>query len=60
MQIGTLQKRVRITQCGNSQNFSVTWILREINFGELRSCKSAILAVLGVLGFDLSYLYSIV
>ena len=51
MQIRTLQKRVRITRCGNSQNFSATWILREINFGELRSCKTAILAILGAVNF---------
>ena len=32
-----------ITQCGNSHNFSVIQILREIKFGESRVSKSAIL-----------------
>ena len=36
-------------QCGI---FSVTQILREINFGELRSSKNAIFAILGALNFD--------
>ena len=34
------------------QNFSITHILREINFGESRSAKSAVLTHLEVLNFD--------
>ena len=33
------------------QDFSVTQVLREINFGEPRSIKTAIFAVLGALNF---------
>ena len=33
------------------QDFSVTQVLREINFGEPRSIKTAIYAVLGALNF---------
>ena len=34
-------------------NFSITQILREINFGDSRSAKSAILTHLETLNFDL-------
>ena len=34
------------------QDFSVTQILREINFGDSKSAKSAILAHLEALNFD--------
>ena len=34
-------------------DFSITQILREINFGDFTSAKSAILANLGALNFDL-------
>ena len=33
-------------------DFSVTQILREVNFGESRSCKTAIFAISGALNFD--------
>ena len=33
------------------QDFSVIQILREINFGEFRSCKTAFYAILGALNF---------
>ena len=33
------------------QDFSVTQILREINYGESRSSKTAVFAILGVLNF---------
>ena len=33
------------------RDFSITQILREINFGESRSSKIAIFAILGVLNF---------
>ena len=35
------------------QNFSITQILREINFRDFRSAKSAILPLLETLNFDL-------
>ena len=38
-------------QCGNFMIFPVNQILREINFGEFRSSKSAIFAILGALNF---------
>ena len=36
----------------NSYEFSITHILREINFGDSRSEKSAIFTDLGALNFD--------
>ena len=33
--------KIYISQCGNFRNFSVTQILREINFWDSRSAKSA-------------------
>ena len=40
------------TQCGNFIFFIVTQILCEINFGDSRSAKSAILTHLETLDFD--------
>ena len=37
------------SQCGNFYDFSATQILREINFGDSRSAKSAILTYLDAL-----------
>ena len=39
-------------QCGKFQNFSITQILREINFGDSKSAKSAILTHLEALNFN--------
>ena len=39
------------------QNFSVTHILREINFGDSKSAKSAILSQLEALNFDFYELF---
>ena len=36
---------------GKFHDFSVTWILREINFGEFRSSKNANFDILGALNF---------
>ena len=33
------------------QDFSITQILREINFGEIRSAKTAVFAIFGTLNF---------
>ena len=38
-------------QCGNLRIF-LTQILREINFGEFKSAKSAVFAILEALNFD--------
>ena len=40
------------TQCGKFHDFSITQILHEINFGDSRSPKSAILPHLETLNFD--------
>ena len=34
------------------QDFSVTYILREINFGDSRSFKTAVFAIIEALNFD--------
>ena len=44
--------RVRSTQCGKFHEFSITQILREINFWDSRSAKSAILTHLEALKCD--------
>ena len=33
------------------QDFAITQVLREINFEEFRSCKSAVFVILGALNF---------
>ena len=43
-----------ITQCGNFIIFPLTQILREINFGNSTSAKSAFLAHLVALNYDLN------
>ena len=40
-----------VPQCGKFQDFSVTQILREINFREFRRPKPAFFAILGALNF---------
>ena len=41
-----------LAQCGNFMIFHITQILREINFRDSRSAKSAILTHLKALNFD--------
>ena len=43
--------RFKVSTVCNTHNFSVTQILREINFGGLRSYKSANFAISGALNF---------
>ena len=41
------------TQCGNFQDFFITDILREINFGDSWSAKSADFAILEAVNFEI-------
>ena len=41
------------------QDFTVTYILREINFGESRSSENAILAILAAVNFEFLEIFDI-
>ena len=50
----TRKKIFFFSQCGNLSNFSVSQILREINFKNFGGAKTAILTHLEALNFDFS------